>query len=1029
MTDGLFAGRYQLAGLLGSGGMARVHRAQDTRMGRTVAVKTLLPDLADNPDARRRFAREAQAAGSLNHPGIVTVHDQDEIRDGDEVVPYLVMEFVPGGSLSQLLRRRVFFPPERAVRIACDILDALAHAHSHGTVHRDVKPANVMVTPEGIVKVADFGIARVLDTDSRLTTTGSAIGTPSYMSPEQINGAEVDARSDVYAVGCVLTELLTGKPPFTDGNPINLMYWHVHTPPPAPSSRNPGVPPELDALVLAALAKNPADRHGDAGVFRDRLRAWLVSAGHAVLLAGPAIPPSLDTATTPLAAAKSPYGSGDDASDGSTSGESSAGSGTPPPPAQPPTPPPSTPPPATPPPFGNGFGVAPGPSTPPPPTPAEHPAYAPTEHPAYALRPQVPLPPPYRPDTPLPFNGPGNSGEFDPSRRARRRWMTAVAAVAVAAVGVTVTLLYGPLGGKHHDKTDPTPTPHRPTATGKPTAQPAMLARHGGKAGSGYNGGLDGVVNASDRTGGDLRLAAAYPEDAMLDPAAVYTQPSWNLQRLYERKLVDYAPDPGPAGRKLLPDLATDTGTVSNGGRTWTFTLKAGLKYEDGTPITSQDVKYGVERTFDRDVFIGGPTYFVELLDQGQHYPGPYKDSDPDKLGLKSVATPDARTVVFTLAAPFADFPYVLALPMGAPVPRKADTDGGKGYRDKPLSSGPYKVASYTDGKSLHMVRNTQWNQSTDPIRSALPDTIDLSVYNSQDAVENALFSGQADLDLESQQLTAGNKAKVTADSTLHAQTDLAYDSSTRYISLQTAVAPLDKQPCRAAVQYALDRTSVRTALGGDLAGDVATTMLPPTTDGFDPDAHPYGSADGRGDTAKAREQLAACGKPGGFSTTLVGAANNPTTLAAMQAIQQSLKNAGIAVVIKQIPIGELYSDLGTPSKVKQNGWGMVVTAWAADWPDGGGFLRTLLAPGSPTNYAGVNDPGLDTVLSRGESADDPEESTAAWREADAKVMTDAALVPLIHGRHLVFRSSRLTNVYEHEVYGAPDLTALGLAG
>lgn len=212
MTDGLFAGRYQLAELLGAGGMARVHRAHDTRMGRTVAVKTLLPELAGDPDARRRFAREAQAAGALNHPGIVTVHDQDEVRDGDEVVPFLVMEYVRGGTLSQLVRQAVYFAPERAVRITSDILDALAHAHSHGTVHRDVKPANVMVTTEGVIKVADFGIARVLDTDARLTTTGSAIGTPSYMSPEQINGAEVDARSDVYAVGCVLTELLTGRP-------------------------------------------------------------------------------------------------------------------------------------------------------------------------------------------------------------------------------------------------------------------------------------------------------------------------------------------------------------------------------------------------------------------------------------------------------------------------------------------------------------------------------------------------------------------------------------------------------------------------------------------------------------------------------------------------------------------------------------------------------------------------------------------------------------------------------------------------
>lgn len=242
MGDGVFAGRYELVELIGSGGMARVYRARDTRMGRTVAVKTLLAHLAGDPDARRRFAREAQAAGALNHPGIVTVYDQDETTDGGSVVPFLVMEHVPGTTLAELLDRPEPLTPERAVRIACDMLDALAHAHSHGTIHRDVKPANVLITEEGAVKVADFGIARVLHSEPRLTAAGSAIGTPSYMSPEQITGAEVDARSDVYGVGCVLTELLTGRPPFTDANALTLMYRQVHTPPPVPSSRDPRLP-------------------------------------------------------------------------------------------------------------------------------------------------------------------------------------------------------------------------------------------------------------------------------------------------------------------------------------------------------------------------------------------------------------------------------------------------------------------------------------------------------------------------------------------------------------------------------------------------------------------------------------------------------------------------------------------------------------------------------------------------------------------------------------------------------------------
>nr|WSX73911.1 ABC transporter substrate-binding protein [Streptomyces sp. NBC_00899]WSX80024.1 ABC transporter substrate-binding protein [Streptomyces sp. NBC_00899] len=1005
MTDGLFAGRYQLEELLGAGGMARVHRAQDTRMGRTVAVKTLLPELAGDPDARRRFAREAQAAGALNHPGIVTVHDQDEVRDGDEVVPYLVMEYVRGGTLSQVLRRQTYFAPERAVRIACDILDALAHAHRHGTVHRDVKPANVMVTTEGVVKVADFGIARVLDTDSRLTTTGSAIGTPSYMSPEQINGAEVDARSDVYAVGCVLTELLTGRPPFTDGNPINLMYWHVHTAPPAPSARNPRVPQELDALVLTALAKDPAARHFDAAVFRDRLRNWLTASGHSALLAGPAVPPADDRSTRPLGAGGDPW-----ATFGAGGGLPAAPAAqTPATPAQPHTPPPTPP--------ANPFGAVPAESTPPPPTPAEHPAYA--------LRPQVPLPPPYHPGTPPPLNGPSGTGEFDPARRARRRWIAGVSGLAVAAVAATVTYVFVPLGGGGGGGDDPTTPPTGPTVH---LAQDAALKRHGGKEGAGYGGGLDGVVKPSVKTGGTLQLAASTTEEGMLDPARTYSQPSWNLQRLYLRKLVDYAPMPGPAGRKLMPDLATDTGRVSSDGYTWTFTLKSGLTYEDGSPIRSQDIKYGIERTFDRTEFGTGPSYFADLLDQGQNYQGPYKDTDPDKLGLRSIATPDASTIVFTLSKPFADFRYVLAMSMAAPIPPARDTNDGRDFQDKPFSSGPYKIASYTQDSSLHLVRNPHWKPSTDPIRSALPDAIDLRYYSSQDAVEDALLSGSADLDLNAQTLSDGAEAKLLNDPDLKSRADLVYNGATRYLSLQTTVAPFDNQKCRWAIQYAVDRSQIRAVLGGQYnGGDVATTLLPPVTDGYDVDAHPFGYSDGAAYPTEAKQQLAACGKPSGFDVTLAGPNNSPRLQDAMLAIQHALAAVGIKVKIVQVDAATYYPTLTSPAKLKQAGWGMALTVWAADWPTGGGFLRTLVQPGSPNNYASLDDTDLNGIVEKADTLTDPTAAEAQWKEADKATMRDSTMVPLVYARHLVYRGSRLTNAYQQQVFGGIDLTALGV--
>jgi ABC-type transport system substrate-binding protein/serine/threonine protein kinase len=1041
MVDGLFAGRYELAELLGSGGMARVHRARDTRMGRTVAVKTLLPELASDPDARRRFAREAQAAGALNHPGIVTVHDQDEIRTDEQVVPFLVMEYVRGSTLAQLVREQVWFPPERAVRIACDILDALAHAHSRGTVHRDVKPANVMITTEGAVKVADFGIARVLHTaDARLTATGSAIGTPSYMSPEQINGIEVDARSDVYAVGCVLTELLTGRPPFTDGNPINLMYWHVHTPPPAPSVRNARVPKELDALVLAALAKDPADRPEDAAAFRDRLRGWLAATGSSALT-GPATEPaphpsgqrSADSGQRPAAAdpratfgvpgaplpalpPKTPDGGAtppqepvkSPSASGGSAPAAASGQGSVPPAA-----------------AGQAVSASPAAAvrdaTPPPP-PA---GYAQPEHPAYRA-PARPLPPQYvpgapsAPGTPPPVNV-RTPGQAAPSggRPGRRRWIAAGAGLVVAAVAVTVTLTFAPLGGGKGGHHDPTVSP---------TVRNAALRLHGGKEGSGYGGGLNGVVRPSTATGGTLNLITSYAMNDLLDPAATYDQPSWNLQRLYLRKLVDYAPAPGDGGRKLVPDLATDTGKVSSDGRSWTFRLKDGVTFDNGAPITSKDVKYGIERSFDRGVFSGGPSYFVDLLDEGQNYPGPYKDSDPDKLGLRSVTTPDDHTIVFRLAKPYADFRYVLALSIGAPVPRSADTGGGKDFAKHPVGSGPYKVSEYTPGSSLRLVRNTRWNPATDTIHSALPDAVDLKIVSSQEAVESALLSGTADLDLASQTLTDQTETRVLNDPALKADTDLVFSGTTRYLSLQTGVAPFDRYECRWAVQYAVDKAAVRAVLGGQYdGGTIATTMLPPTTDGYTTSATPFGTDQGEAYPDEARKQLSACGMPDGFSVTMAGVSGSPRVEDAMQSVRTALAEVGIKAKIVTQDTATFYATLLSPSKLKSAKWGIVMTGWAADWPTGGGFLRSLIQPDGPNNYSGLNDSEINGLVTDADNTADPAKAASLWQTIDAKVMSEGTMVPLIYVQHLVYRSPRLTNVYEHQVLGGVDLTALGI--
>ena len=273
-TPRLVDNRYELGELIGYGGMAEVHRGRDVRLGREVAVKVLRADLARDPSFQARFRREAQAAASLNHPAIVAVYDTGE-EDMLGTQPYIVMEYVEGRTLRDVLKIEGRLMPRRAMEIVADVCAALDFSHRTGIIHRDVKPGTVMITRPGAVQVMDFGIARaVADNAATVTQTAAVIGTAQYLSPEQARGENVDARSDVYSTGVLLFELITGHPPFTGDSPVAVAYQHVRENPPPPSTINPDVPPELDAIVLKAMAKNPANRYQSAGEMRaDLIRA------------------------------------------------------------------------------------------------------------------------------------------------------------------------------------------------------------------------------------------------------------------------------------------------------------------------------------------------------------------------------------------------------------------------------------------------------------------------------------------------------------------------------------------------------------------------------------------------------------------------------------------------------------------------------------------------------------------------------------------------------------------------------------
>ncbi|MFB7720632.1 MULTISPECIES: Stk1 family PASTA domain-containing Ser/Thr kinase [unclassified Nocardia] len=261
--------RYELGEIIGFGGMSEVHKARDLRLGRDVAIKVLRADLARDPTFYLRFKREAQNAAALNHPAIVAVYDTGEAEIDGGPLPYIVMEYVDGDTLRDIVRGKGPMAPRRAMEIIADVCAALDFSHRNGIVHRDMKPANIMINRAGAVKVMDFGIARALaDSSNPMTQTAAVIGTAQYLSPEQARGEQVDARSDVYSVGCVLFEILTGEPPFTGDSPVAVAYQHVREDPRLPSHVHPGVPRELDSVVLKAMSKNPANRYQTAAEMR-----------------------------------------------------------------------------------------------------------------------------------------------------------------------------------------------------------------------------------------------------------------------------------------------------------------------------------------------------------------------------------------------------------------------------------------------------------------------------------------------------------------------------------------------------------------------------------------------------------------------------------------------------------------------------------------------------------------------------------------------------------------------------------------
>ena len=624
--DPVSVGSYQVTGFLGEGGQGSVYLGTSPS-GERVAIKLLHARFADDEQAVRRFRREAEAARRVAEFCTARVLEVGAVNDQ----PYIVGEYVDGPSLQRQVSGDGPLRGQALVRLAIATATALAAIHRAGVMHRDFKPSNVLLAPDG-PRVIDFGIARALDVSQSLTT--SVVGTPAYMAPEQFHG-EPSPASDVFAWAGTMVYAATGHSAFGFGALPVVMHRILSMDPDLS-----GVPEPLGPLLWTALGKDPRRRPTAEQVLGELIRTSAPP---------PPPPPAYPQAAPPAAAhpgAASPAGP-----HGSSGPQAPAG------------------------PHGQPGSQAPaglrwdsGPQTP------------------------GPYPRPTDPGGVTPVTAPGGR---------RRGVLVSVGAVATALmVGLVAWIFINNLPG-----TGPTGGPTTPATT----------------ASTGFDAAVAAIANPSTKTGGTLRLASAYSLDST-DPGNTYYPDAMNAISLYGRSLTMFKPVPGQAGTELVPDLAESLGQASDSGKTWTYRLRDGVKFQDGARITAADVKYAVLRSMD-DAFGNGPTYFDTMLDLPAGYKGPYKSPEREhglghprrRTTARSCSISSSRTAAFDNLA---------QLPETVPVPGPR-TPSPK-YRYAVISSGPYQFESATDTKIV-LVRNPNWDPATDPNRKALPDRYELA--------------------------------------------------------------------------------------------------------------------------------------------------------------------------------------------------------------------------------------------------------------------------------------------------------------
>ncbi|MEU6978526.1 ABC transporter substrate-binding protein [Streptomyces sp. NPDC046371] len=544
--------------------------------------------------------------------------------------------------------------------------------------------------------------------------------------------------------------------------------------------------------------------------------------------------------------------------------------------------------------------------------------------------------------------------------------------------------------------------------------------------------GASGKAEGGPQKGGTLTVLNAEAQEDF-DPARLYTSGGGNVPSLVFRTLTTRNREAGAAGTEVVPDLATDTGRPNKDATEWTYTLKDGLKFEDGTPITSADIKYGIERSFAAELS-GGAPYLRDWLVGGDTYQGPYKAAPDGKKGkgLASIVTPDAKTIVFKLKKPEGEFPYVATQTQFAPVPKAKDT--GATYEEHPVSSGPYKVVrNENDGQRLVLDRNPHWDPKTDAERKAYPDSIDVK-SGLDEAVINQRLSTSAGADAAAvttdTNLGPAELAQVGSDKELAARVGTGHFGYTNYLAFNPKVKPFDNPKVRQAISYAINRTSVVNAAGGSALAEAATTFLPEQKS-FGFTAYDHFPAGRTGDPEKAKQVLKEAGYPNGLTVTLLHstAQNRATSPEVATAVQEALAKAGITVKL----------DGQEPNSFNEKRWsvkdapGFFLSRWGADWPAGGPFLapifdgRQIVTDGSNYNHAQLNDPAVNQEIDEINKLTDLKAAAARWGALDKKIGEQALDVPLFHPVYKRLVGKDVKNVVISDWTGVLDVSQVAV--